>query len=397
MSRQMDGYLEPLVATERFQFYQSVCDYARQEIAPHLLSWERQRCLLPEKAVQGMADLGLFGLTVAEEYGGQGGQQTELVLMGLALGYHSHSVAITPGAAASLGIKPLQLCGRGDQKRGHLPDLAAGRRMFAFGLSEPGRGSDAANPEVTATRVPGGWRLNGEKCWSTNAKWASHVIVHAMTQPRKPPGHRSTCFIVPMDDPGVSYHEMGGKEVWLQSSTGAIALDGVEVLDSDMLGDEDEGFQVMVTTLNGGRLYIAALALASLAFALDACRNYAQERRQFGDQPIGRFQRVQDVLLDMDIALEQGLTWLLHSTAQYEAGVLSRESAAKIKIECSRRVSELLPMAMEICGAIACLDEFGLTRHQRDMFVCRVGEGSNFALKTLAVRPLMPGIAELLR
>jgi acyl-CoA dehydrogenase len=137
--------------------------------------------------------------------------------------------------------------------------------------------------------------------------------------------------------------------------------------------------------------------LASLAFALDACRNYAQERRQFGDQPIGRFQRVQDVLLDMDIALEQGLTWLLHSTAQYEAGVLSRESAAKIKIECSRRVSELLPMAMEICGAIACLDEFGLTRHQRDMFVCRVGEGSNFALKTLAVRPLMPGIAELLR
>ena len=396
MSGRIDDYLEPLVTAEQFLFYQSVGDFALQEIAPHLLSWERQRCLLPEKAVQAMADLGLFGLTVAEEYGGQGGRQTELVLMGLSLGYHSHSVAITPGAAASLGIKPLQLCGREDQKRAHLPDLSAGRRMFVFGLSEPGRGSDAANPEVTASRVRGRWRLHGEKCWSTNAKWASHAIVHAMTQPGNPPGHRSTCFIVPMDARGVSYNEMGGKDVWLQSSTGTIALDGVEVEDADMLGEEDEGFRVMATTLNGGRLYIAALALASLAFALDTCRSYAQERRQFADQPIGRFQRVQDVLLDMDIALEQGLTWLLHCASRYEAGDLSRESAAKVKIECSRRVSELLPLAMEICGGIACLDEFGLTRHQRDMFVCRVGEGSNFALKTLAVRPLMPGIAELL-
>ena len=396
MSRRMDAYLESLVATERFMFYQTACEFAQQEIAPHLLGWERQRCLLPEKALQSMADLGLFGLTVAEEYGGQGGLQTELVLMGLALGYHSHSVAITPGAAASLGIKPLQLFGREDQKRAHLPDLAAGRRMFVFGLSEPGRGSDAANPEVTATRVPGGWRLNGEKCWSTNAKWASHAIVHAMTRPQNPPGHRSTCFIVPMDDANVSYHEMGGKEVWLQSSTGAIALDGVEVPESAMLGEEDEGLRVMVTTLNGGRLFIASLALASLAFALDACRAYAQERRQFGDQPIGRFQRVQDVLLDMDIALEQGLTWLMHCVAQYEAGDMSRESAAKVKIECSRRASELLPLAMEICGGVACLGEFGLIRHQRDLFVCRVGEGSNFALKTLAVRPLMPSIKELL-
>lgn len=396
MSRRMDAYLEALVTVEQFLFYRSVCDFAAQEIAPHLLGWERQRRLLPEKAVQAMADLGLFGLTVAEEYGGQGGRHTDLVLMGLALGYHSQSVAITPGAAASLGIKPLQLYGSEAQKRAHLPDLSAGRRMFVFGLSEPGRGSDAANPQVTASRVPGGWRLNGEKCWSTNARWASHAIVHAMTQPGNPPGHRSTCFIVPMDAPGVSYNEMGGKDVWLQSSTGAIALDGVEVTDADMLGEEDEGFRVMVATLNGGRLYVAAIALASLAFALDACRSYAQERRQFDDLPIGRFQRVQDVLLDMDIALEQGLTWLMRCTAQYEAGVLNRESAAKIKIECSRRASELLPLAMEICGAVACLDEFGLTRHQRDMFVARVGEGSNFALKTLAARPLMPGIADLL-
>ena len=187
MSRRMDVYLESLVATERFMFYQTVCDFAQQEIAPHLLGWERQRCLLPEKALQAMADLGLFGLTVAEEYGGQGGLQTELVLMGLALGYHSHSVAITPGAAASLGIKPLQLFGREDQKRTHLPDLAAGRRMFVFGLSEPGRGSDAANPASHRhARIPGGWRLNGEKCWSTNAKWASHVVVHAMTRPQNP-------------------------------------------------------------------------------------------------------------------------------------------------------------------------------------------------------------------
>jgi len=397
MRRRIDAYLKPLVEPERFTFYQAVCDFAEKDIAPELLTWERQHCLLPEQSLRAMADLGLFGLTVSEEYGGQGGTQMDLVLMGLALGYHSQSVAITPGAAASLGIKPLQLCGREDQKRAHLPELAAGQRMFVFGLSEPGRGSDAANPEVRATRVAGGWRLQGEKCWSTNAKWASHIIVHALTNPEGRRGHRSTCFIVPMDDPRVHYQEMQGKQVWMQSSTGAIALDQVEVSDSAILGEEHEGFRVMATTLNGGRLFIAALALASLAYALDRCRTYAQERIQFANQPIGRFQRVQDVILDMDIALDQGLTWLMHLVRQYDAGTLSRESAAKVKIECARRASELLPLGMEICGGVASLDEFGLVRHWRDLFVCRVGEGSNFALKTLATRPLMPHIQDILQ
>lgn len=153
----------------------------------------------------------------------------------------------------------------------------------------------------------------------------------------------------------------------------------------------------MVTTLNGGRLFIAALALSSLAFAVDRCRLYAQERIQFDEQPIGRFQRVQDVILDMDIALEQGLTWLFHLVRQYNEGTLSRESAAKVKIECSRRASELYIPAMEMCGGIAGMDEFGLMRHAQDLFVCRVGEGSNFALKTLAVKPLLSSIANLLQ
>ncbi len=397
MIRQMNTYLDRLVDDERFAFYQTVCDFAEKEIAPHLLTWERQHTLVPDDVIRAMGDIGLFGLTVNETYGGQGGCQMELVLLGLALGYHSQSVAITPGAAASLGIKPLQLCAREDQKTAHLPDLAAGKRMFAFGLSEPGRGSDAANPEVTATRVPGGWRVRGEKCWSTNAKWASHIIVHAMTNADGRPGHRSTCFIIPMHDPGVYYQEMQGKQVWLQSSTGVIAFDNVEIPDAAILGDENEGFKVMVKTLNGGRLFIASLSLASLAFALDKCRIYAQERIQFDDQPIGRFQRVQDVILDMDIALEQGLTWLIDLVRQYDAGTLERESAAKVKIECSRRASDLLTLAMEICGGVASLDEFGLMRHMRDLFVCRVGEGSNFALKTLATKPLMPRISDLLQ
>jgi alkylation response protein AidB-like acyl-CoA dehydrogenase len=316
---------------------------------------------------------------------------------GLALGYHSPSVAITPGAATSLGIKPVQLCGRDDQKREHLADLAAGKRMIVFGLTEPGRGSDAANPEVTATKVNGGWKIRGEKCWSTNAYWASHVVVHALTDPEGRPGHRSTCFIVPMDATGVSYQEMSGKQSWMQSSTGSINFDDVEVPDDATLGEVNEGFKVMVTTLNGGRLFIAGMALASLAFALDKSRIYSQERIQFADKPIGRFQRVQDVILDMDIALQQGLTWLMQLTRQYDAGTLSRESAAKVKIECSRRASELIAEAMEICGGVACLDEFGLMRHLRDVFVCRVGEGSNYALKTLAVKPLMPEIQRILQ
>jgi alkylation response protein AidB-like acyl-CoA dehydrogenase len=133
------------------------------------------------------------------------------------------------------------------------------------------------------------------------------------------------------------------------------------------------------------------MSLASLAFALDKCRNYSQERDQFG-VPIGSFQRVQDVIIDMDITLEQGLTWLIDLTNRYNDNTLDRESAAKVKIECSRRASDHLTMAMEICGGVSSLDEFGLIRHHRDLFVCRVGEGSNFVLKGFAARPLMPDI-----
>ena len=397
MERRIDHHLAKLLDEDRSDFYTAVRDFSDAEIAPHVLQWEREHCLVPDSAIAAMGELGLFGLPVPDEYGGQGGDHLDLVLMGLAVGYHSQSVAITPGAATSLGIKPLLLCGSEEQKREHLPDLSSGRRMFVFGLSEPGRGSDAANPEVTATRDGERWVLRGEKCWSTNARWASHVVVHALTHPSAPNGKRSTCFLVPMDREGVHYQEMAGKRVWEQSSTGSITFDGVAVSEDEVLGEIGGGFKVMVTTLNGGRLFIGALAMASLAFALDKCRVYAQERHQFDDLPIGRFQRVQDVILDMDIALEQGLTWLIHSTKLYCSGELEREQAAKVKIECSRRASELLPLAMEICGGVACLDEFGLLRHEKDLFVTRVGEGSNFALKTLCVRSLLEPIASQLQ
>ena len=266
--------------------------------------------------------------------------------------------------------------------------VAKGKRMIVFGLSEPGRGSDAANPEVTAKKVGDNWIIQGEKCWSTNAHWASHVIVHALTNPEGPIGKRSTCFIVPMDAEGVHYQEMSGKRVWEQSSTGSIVFENVVVPESELLGPENDGFKVMVTTLNGGRLYIASLALASLAFALDKTRVYAEERIQFDNKPIGRFQRVQDVIIDMDIALERNLTWLMHVTKLADEGTLTREQAAKVKVDSSQVASNLMVMAMEVCGGVACLDEFGLIRHHNDLFVTRVGEGSNFALKDLIIRPL---------
>lgn len=387
MARRIDTYLKRLVSEEKFDFYSVVRDFADAEISPRILDWERDHTLVPDDAIAKMGELGLFGLPIEERYGGQGGDHTDLVLMGLALGYWSHSVAITPGAALSLGAKPLQLSGTEEQKQAHLPALARGERMFVFGLTEPGRGSDAANPQVTAKKNASGWVINGEKCWSTNAKWASHVIVHALTDPDGRNGRRSTCLIAPMDAPGVHYQEMSGKRVWEQSSTGSIVFDNVQVATDSLLGEEHNGFKVMATTLNGGRLFIAALAVASIAFALDKCSTYAEEREQFG-APIGRFQRVQDVIVDLDIAVERGTTWLMDLCGRFDKGTLSRESAAKCKVDCSQVASDLLVQAMEVCGGVSCLDEFGLIRHHNDLFVTRVGEGSNYALRDLIVRPL---------
>lgn len=394
--RWIDRYLARLLDEDRYAFYQALVEFSDAEIGPNILDWERAGTMVPQSAIDKMAELGLFGLPISEEYSGQGGGMTELVLMGLALSYYSQSVAITPGAAVSLGAKPLDGFGTAEQKSQHLHDLALGKRMFVFGLSEPGRGSDAANPEVQARKTDRGWVISGEKCWSTNAAWASHVVVNAMTDPNGRNGHRSTCFLVPMDRAGVDYTEMSGKTVWKQSSTGSISFQDVEVEEHEILGQLDEGFRVMITTLNGGRLFIASLALGSLAGALDIVRKYVQERVQFG-APIARFQRVQDVVLEMDIALEQNLTWLMHLVRGHDEGWITREQAAKVKISCSRTASQHLLEAMEICGGVSCLDEFGLARHHNDLLVTRVGEGSNRALMSFAARTLLEDCASILQ
>ena len=146
MVRRIDTYLRELIDEDRFDFYEAVCDFSDRELAPHLLGWEREHVLIPDDAIAKMGEMGLFGLPISEEFGGQGGDHLDLLLMGLSLGYHSHSLAITPGAAVSLGAKPLMLFGNEAQKLAHLPDLAAAKRMFVFGLSEPGRGSGRRQP-----------------------------------------------------------------------------------------------------------------------------------------------------------------------------------------------------------------------------------------------------------
>jgi len=392
----MDHHLEPLLHQERFELYCAISRYADDEIADQLLAWERSKVLVPDAVIEQLGEMGLFGLSVPESHGGQGGGLTDLVLAGLALSYQSQSIAITVGAAASLGASPVLMFGNEKQKQEHLPVLASGKSMFAFGLSEPGRGSDAANPEVVAESVGENYVIRGEKCWSTNAAWASHIVVHALTDPAGRNGHRSTCFIIPKDREGVHYQEMEGKTVWPLSSTGSISFDSVEVSSDEILGNLNEGFHVMATTLNGGRLFVSSLALGSLAFALDKVRTYVQQRDQFGG-PIGRFQRVQDVILEMDMVLERNLTWLISLCGRYDASTMEKEQAAKLKIDTSRTVSRLLLDAMEICGGVAGLDEFGLARHAADLFVTRVGEGSNRALMTQAVRPLLPDIADQLQ
>ncbi len=395
--RRIDHYLKHLIDEERFAFYEALVNFCDEQVSPNILKWERQGELLPRSIINQMGELGVFGLGIPEEYGGQGGGLTELCLMGLSLAYQSHSVAITPGAAVSLGAKPLSRFGTEEQKREHLADLATGKRMIVFGLSEPGRGSDAANPEVTAEKKGDHWVIRGEKCWSTNAAWASHVVVHALTDPAGKNGHRSTCFLVPMDRKGVHYGEMSGKTCWKQSSTGSIGFDQVEVSEDEIVGELHEGFRVMITTLNGGRLFIASMALGSLGAALDIVKKYVQERIQFDGKPIGRFQRVQDVVIEMDLALDRNLTWLMNLVERHDRGELDREQAAKVKIDCSRIASELLLDAMEICGGVSCLDEFGLARHHNDLFVTRVGEGSNRALKTFIARSLLPDCGSILQ
>ena len=328
--------------------------------------------------MKGMAEMGLFGIFVSPDYGGQGLDYVSYIIATEEIARVDGSHAATVAAGNSLGIGPLNYFGTEEQKKKYLPKLCAGQALWGFGLTEPDAGSDAGGSKTTAVPDGNEWVINGSKIFITNAanKLSLGVTVQAVTG-KLPNGKKElSCFLVEHGTPGFTTKEMHGKLMWRSSNTAELYFEDCRVPKENLLGKQGEGFHQMLSTLDGGRLSIGAMGLGCAQGAFDLALAYSQERQQFG-KPICKFQAVAFKLADMAMEIE------LARNLMYKAGWLrdsqrpfARE-AAMAKLYCSELARRVSNHAVQIHGGYGLMKEYDVERFYRDAKLLEIGEGTS--------------------
>jgi len=359
----------------------TIRDFAENEVRPiaHELDEKEEFSV---ELTQKMAELGLFGMFVSEEYGGSQMGYVAYIIAVEELARVDGSTAATVAAGNSLGIGPIYYFGNEEQKRTYLPALCSTEsdqfRLAGFGLTEPDAGSDAGGTRTKAVQKSRDWIVNGSKIFITNSANSLTLVntVQAVTGTREDGRKEYTCFLVPADANGFRSVAMHGKLMWRASNTGELYFDDCQVPQSAMLGKRGEGFHQMLQTLDGGRLSIAAMGLGCAQGALDLALQYAQDRRQFG-KPISKFQAISFKLADMATEVEaaRGLLykacWLREQHRPFE------KEAAMAKLYCSEVARRAVHSAVQIHGGYGLMKEYDVERLYRDQRLLEVGEGTS--------------------
>lgn len=362
-------------------------DFARASIAPVAAELD-ETAVFPAENVRRMGELGLLGLKVPEAEGGAGVDTISYALVVEELARVDGSHALIVAAHNSLGCWPIHAFGTPEQKQRWLPGACAGEYLLAFGLTEPGAGSDAGGTATTAVRDGGSWVLNGRKMWITNAPRAGAVIITAVTDPDQPPGHGISAFIVPTDTPGFTVEAKETKLGMRSSDTAPLLLEDVRVPADALLGEEGAGFKQFLATLDGGRISIAALALGLAAGALRIARDYAVERIQFG-RPISEQQAVQFMLADMAVDEDAARLLTYEACRLKDAGEPFSDMAAKAKLFASEAAMRVTYSAIQILGGYGYCREYPVERMYRDAKLCTIGEGTSEIQRMVIARNLL--------
>jgi len=365
----------------------TVRSFAEAEIAPvagDLDSREEFSVELTKK----MGELGLFGMVVSPEYGGQGLDYLAYVVACEELARVDGSQAATVTAGNSLGIGPIYYFGTESQKQKYLPALCTGESLWAFGLTEPGAGSDSRASQTKAAETDAGWVINGSKIFITNASSpiSMGVTVQSVTggQDGKP---ELTCFLLEQETPGLSATTMHGKLMWRASNTAELSFADCQVADDAMLGARGGGSSLMLETLDSGRLGIAAMALGAAQGAFEAAVSYAKEREQFG-RKIGEFQGVSFQLADMAVEIDHGRTYLYRAAWLRDQGRPFRTEAAMAKLFCTELASRVTDAAVQIHGGYGLMKDSPVERFYRDERILRIGEGTSEIQRIVISRSL---------
>ncbi len=350
----------------------TVRDFAVQRVAPVAEELDREH-RFPYELVAELAQLGLMGMTIPEEYGGAGADTISYAIAVEELTRVDSSVAITVAAHHSLGTLPIFQFGTEEQKREWLPQLASGEKLAAFGLTEPEAGSDAGATRTSAELRDGEWVINGSKMFITNAGTdiTACVTITALTGEDE-----VSNIIVPNGTPGYEVAPPMQKLGWRASDTRELSFRDVRVPEGNLLGPRGKGFQQFLEILDGGRISVAAMGVGLAQGAYDLASRYAKERRQFG-RPIAAFQAVQFALADMATEIEAGRSMVYKAAWLKDQGRPFAKEAAMAKLFTGELSNRAANAALQIHGGYGFMDEFPISRLYRDQKILEIGEGTN--------------------
>ena len=336
-----------------------------------------------------MAGLGLMGIPFPEEYGGGGADTLSYVLAVEELARIDSSVCITMAAHTSLGTMPIHLWGSDEQKSEWLPQLCAGKRLAAFGLTEPEAGSDAGNVRTRAKLEDGEWVIDGAKQFITNSgtEISGCVSITAVTGELDGGRKEISNLIVPNGTPGYEVGEPYRKMGWNASDTRPLTFDGCRVPESNLLGRRGDGFKNFLHILDGGRIGVAAMGVGLAQGALDEAISYAKERQAFG-QAISKFQSIQAKIADLSAQIEAArlLTW--RAAMEKDAGESFTLTAAQAKLITGRLAVRATEEAVQIHGGYGFIEEYPVCRFYRDAKILTIGEGTDEVQQMVIARQL---------
>jgi short/branched chain acyl-CoA dehydrogenase len=361
----------------------TVREFAETRVGPVAEELDRES-RFPYELVAEMAELGLMGIPIPEEYGGAGADTVSYAIAVEELTRIDSSVAITMAAHTSLGTMPIYLFGNDEQKQEWLPRLASGAGLAAFGLTEPNAGSDAGATRTRAELRGGQWIVNGSKIFITNAGTdvSACVTITALTSD----GETSN-IIVPNGTPGYDISAPMHKLGWHASDTRELSFNDCAVPEGNLLGPRGKGFTQFMEILDGGRISVASMGVGLAQGAYDLAFKYAQERQQFG-RPISKFQAVQFALADMSTEIEAGRQLVYRAAWLKDQGKPFGLAAAQAKLYTGLLSNRVVNSALQIHGGYGFMQEFAISRLFRDQKILEIGEGTNEVQRMVIAKQL---------
>ncbi|WP_226085365.1 acyl-CoA dehydrogenase family protein [Mesobacillus sp. S13] len=371
------------LTSEQAMIKRTIKEFAEEEVAPGAIERDKTK-QFPTEIFKKLGELGMLGLPFPEEYGGAGADTVSFAIVTEELSKACASTGITYSAHISLGGAPINLFGTEEQKQKYLAPICSGESLGAFGLTEPNAGSDAGGTQTTAKEVDGEYIINGSKNFITNASYAKHLAMTAITG--NVDGKKEiSAIIVPTDAPGFSVIDNYEKMGLNASNTTQLVMEDVHVPVENLLGKKGEGFKQFLVTLDGGRIGIGAMAVGVAQAAYEKALQYAKERQQFG-RPISQFQAIQFKLADMAMKIELARNMVYKAAWLKDQRRPFSKEASMCKLYASEIAMEVADQAVQIHGGYGYMREYEVERYMRDAKLLEIGEGTSEVQRMVIAR-----------